>query len=113
MARRSEFADWVVEQLAPLGLVRAKGMFGGFGLYLDDLFFGLVADDVLYLKADEVNRSKFEKVGAEPFTYEAKGAKRVALSYYPPPEAALDDPDELADWARDSVDAALRARGRK
>jgi DNA transformation protein and related proteins len=48
-----EFVDYVLEQLSPLGGVRAKRMFGGHGVYLEGLFFALVADDTLYLKALE------------------------------------------------------------
>ena len=110
VAKRSEFVDWLLEQMAPLGNVSARAMFGAFGIYLDDFFFALVHDDTLYLKADQVNKPRFLKIGAQPFRYHAKGGKVTEMSYFQPPESALDDCAELIDWARASVDAALRAR---
>ena len=67
MARR-EFAITLVELLAALGAVTAKRMFGGFGLYLDGLMFALIADDVLYVKADAANRAAFEARAMPPFS---------------------------------------------
>jgi len=109
MAKRSEFVDWLLEELAPWRPVQARGMFGGFGLYVDTLFFGLVADDVLYLKGDAVNKPLFDAAGCEPFTYGYKHGKTIALSYFRLPDSALDDGSELIDWARGSLEAASRA----
>jgi DNA transformation protein len=113
MPRRSEFVDFILEQLAPQGAPRAKSMFGGVGLYLNDLFCGIVFDDVLYLKTDEGNRQRFQAIGASPFQYATKDGQTMELSYYPPPESCLDDPEELAEWVRGAVDAALRAKSAK
>jgi DNA transformation protein and related proteins len=49
----SEFVDSLDEVVAQFGAISAKHMFGGYGIYHDSVMFGLVADDVLYLKADE------------------------------------------------------------
>ena len=37
MARSSEFVEFVLESLRPLGGVSARRMFGGFGIYKDGL----------------------------------------------------------------------------
>ena len=84
-------------------------MFGGHGVFRDELMFGLVVDDTLYLKADKESRAMFESVGLPPFEYTRKG-RRIALSYYPAPEEAMENPLTLAEWARPAFDAALRAR---
>ena len=70
---RSDLVDHCLELLAPLGAVRARRMFGGHGLYCDDLFFALIASDRLYLKADAQSQPAFEGAGCEPFVYEARG----------------------------------------
>ena len=57
---RGEFVAFVVESLRPLGPVSARRMFGGHGIFLDGVMFGLIADDQLYLKADEENRAAYE-----------------------------------------------------
>ncbi len=109
MSSGSDYVDYLLELLSPLGSVRAKRMFGGHGMYLEDLMFGLVANDELYLKVDDGNRQAFEDRGLEPFTYMGKN-KPVRMSYYHAPEEALEESEVLCDWARDAIAAALRAR---
>ncbi|MEI6738411.1 MAG: TfoX/Sxy family protein, partial [Pseudomonadota bacterium] len=69
--------------MSALGGVSAKGMFGGFGIYKDGRMFGLVASDILYLKADQENRDEFTSLGLEPFVFESKaGGRQISMSYY-------------------------------
>lgn len=63
--------------------------------------FGLIADDVLYLKADDSNRKSFEDVGSTPF--KPFPDKKTVMSYYELPPDALENPDELAEWAERSL----------
>jgi DNA transformation protein and related proteins len=108
MPGKSEFVDHLVESLQPLGEVSARAMFGGWGFYLDGRMFALVADEVFYIKADDVSRPEFASRGLEPFRYEAKG-KVNSLSYFQPPSEALDDRALLCEWAGKGVEAAARA----
>jgi DNA transformation protein len=112
MPRRSEFVDYLVESLSPLGDVQARAMFGGWGFYLDGKMFALAAFETFYIKADDETRAEFESRGLAPFRYEAKGKVSV-MSYYQPPSAALDDRDLLCEWARKGVAAAKRAPGKQ
>lgn len=102
-----EFARYIVDQLDTLGPIRSKRMFGGHGIFFDGLMFALIADGVLYLKADEVSAPRFEDHNLNRFTYYKKD-KPFHLSYYQLPEEALDDHDILLDWSRAAIDAALR-----
>ena len=104
-----EFADYLVDCLRPLGPVRAKRMFGGFGLFLDGLMFALISDDTLYFKADAVNRPIFTGRQMAPFEYLRQG-RRVALSYQAVPGEALEDEPDLLALARLGFEAALRGR---
>jgi TfoX/Sxy family transcriptional regulator of competence genes len=63
MTMSPNFRDYLVDQLEPFGLVAAKRMFGGGGLFRDGTMFALIADDVLYLKADEQNQADFKDRG--------------------------------------------------
>lgn len=101
------------EMLTPLGPVMVKRMFGGFGVFLDGLMFGLVTDDQLYLKTGEGGRSMFEAEGLGPFTYTKKGGPAVLTSYYRAPERLLDDQDEMLEWARAAHRAAVDAHRAK
>jgi len=102
-----------LELLAPLGAVRARRMFGGYGLYIDEVFVALIADERLYMKADEASRTTFERAGCEPFAYSRRDRSAVTLGYWAAPEQALDSPSAMAPWARLSLAAALRAKGSK
>jgi len=104
------FVSHCVELLAPLGAARARRMFGGHGLYIDDVFVALIADERLYLKTDEHSRAAFERAGCEPFAYSRRDCGAVTLGYWSAPEEALDSPGAMAPWARLSLAAALRAR---
>lgn len=106
------FAEHVVELLAPLGAVCARRMFGGQGVYCDGLMFALIADDVLYFKADNETRPALELAGSAPFVYEAKG-RRVVMSYWRAPDEVLESAPIALQWARQALGAALRANAAK
>ncbi len=113
MAVSSEYLDFLIEMLVPLGPVKSRRMFGGSGLFADGLMFALIANEVLYLKADEQTQPAFEAEGMEPFTYETKAGKRGVMSYWQVPERLFDEPEEFVSWARDAVSVALRADAAK
>jgi len=102
MPVRPQFVAWILEQLAGVSAVRSRRMFGGVGLYSGDRFFGLIDDDVLYLKVDDSNRGEFVARGCHPFQ-PFKDKPEYSMSYYDVPAEVLEDVDELARWARRSV----------
>jgi DNA transformation protein and related proteins len=104
-----EYLDFIIDQLRPFGSVTSRRMFGGAGLYHNGIFFGLIADDVLYFKVDDGNRKDYTDVGMGPF----KPFGSYAMGYYEVPAEVLEDPDELALWARKAYDAAGRNNGNK
>lgn len=59
MPTSSDFLAYVLDQVAGLGGVTSRRMFGGAGLYCEDFVFGLIADDVLYLRVDDSNREDY------------------------------------------------------
>jgi len=132
--------DHCLELLAPLGAVRARRMFGGHGLYVDDLFIALIAFDRLYVKTDAATRERFAAAGCEPFVYTqpprpslrdarppegAQGnlgrpgvaldgkSKAVTMGYWTVPAEAMESPQLMQPWARLAIEAALRARAAK
>lgn len=108
-----EFVVWCCELLAELGVVRAKRMFGGHGLYVDDVFVAIIVGETLYLKADDSARPAFEQAGCRPFEYRAADGKHVALSYWAAPAEAMESPRQMLPWARQALASALRARTNK
>ena len=112
MKSTSDFADYAVELLSTVGRVAARRMFGGYGLYCDGVMFALIADDVLYLKADDATRPAFERASSEPFVYDARG-RRTTMAYWRAPDEAMESRELAAPWARTALAAALRARSAK
>ena len=104
-----DFVTHAAELLAPLGPVRVKRMFGGFGFYVDEVFLALAIAEQLYLKVDATTRGRFEAAGCHPFVYDAKG-KTVTVGYWTAPEEAMESAALMTPWARLAFDSALRAR---
>ncbi len=109
MARTSEFVNHLLDLLAPLGGVTARGMFGGWGLHRDGRMFALVAFDTLYVKVDDASRPEFAALGLEPFRYKTKGGTNTIMSYHTVPADALDSAELLCEWAQKGIEAAARA----
>jgi DNA transformation protein len=84
-------------------------MFGGAGLYRNGIMFGLVADGDIFLKADAATADRFRDAGCRPFAYR-KGKEFVSMSYWSLPDAALDDPDLLKEWAELAFASAVRSK---
>ena len=101
----SPLVESLVDLLSPLGELRVKRMFGGYGLYLNELFFAIVSDNILYLKVDDVTRPVFEERGLKPFVV----GRGIALSYHEVPEEALDSPMKIKPWVVLALQAAQRA----
>lgn len=108
--RTNDFCEYVIDLISPLGAARYRSMFGGYGIYLDDLFVAIVADDRLLLRADEVNRGDYEARGIEPFNPYPE--KMSSMPYYEVPADVFESEDFLP-WAERSRDAALRAKAAK
>jgi DNA transformation protein len=105
-------ADSIRDLFAALGPVRVRKLFGGQGVYRDDLMFALEAGGELFLKADTETAAVFAAAGSRQFTY-AKDGRATAMGYWRLPDAAVDDPDEAARWGRLAVEAARRAAAGK
>jgi DNA transformation protein and related proteins len=113
MAGVPPFVSHCLELLAPLGGVRARRMFGGHGLYVDEVFVALIADERLYLKTDDATRPAFERAGCQPFAYSRRDRSAVTLGYWTAPEEALDSARAMEPWARLALAAALRSLAAK
>ena len=114
MAVSESYLEYVLDQLESAGPIYPRRMFGGVGLYCEDLFFALIAGDVLYFKTDASTRNRFESASSAPFCPYGDGS--YAMSYYEVPAAVLEDRDELKKWALEAIEVAARAitaKGRK
>ena len=105
------FVDYLQDLFGTLGTVRARPMFGGAGVYIDELMFALLdQDETIYLRADVETRAAFEIAGSQPFRYPLKTGEEMELGYWRIPEEALESPDAAAEWGRLALGAALRKK---
>src|SRR5580704_13666853 len=108
MVASDSFAEFLREQLAPLGRVTMRRMFGKTGVFCDRLMFAMVTDDTLYFRVDDHNRAVFKEAETDPpLNYEKQG-RTIDLSFWRAPERLLDEPDELVTWARPAMAAVRR-----
>lgn len=107
------FSEHLQDAFRRFGPVETRRMFGGAGVYHQGVMFGLVVDEVLYLKVDDASRAAFVERGLGPFEYTRLG-KRVKIgSFFQAPEEVLEDADAALAWARRAYEAALRAKTKK
>ena len=105
----SEFVSYLSEVFESFGEIRSRRMFGGHGIYHMDLMIGLVADDMLYLKADHQTSPFFDELGLQPFEY-VKNGKSMKMSYYLAPDEIFDDQEIAKLWAQRAYQAASRVK---
>lgn len=105
----SDFVAHCVELLSPAGRVRVRRMFGGHGLYVDELFVAILTGERLYLKATPEGAVQFESAGGAAFTY-ARAGRSASLGFWTPPAEAMDSPELMRPWVRLALQAALAAR---
>src|SRR5258708_21278828 len=113
MVASDGFAEFLREQLAPLGHLTMRRMFGKTGVFCNGLMFGMVTDNTLYLRVDDENKSAFaEAASVPPLNYENQG-RLIDLSFWRAPERLFDEPDELLEWARIALAAASRGASKR
>src|SRR5580692_12960765 len=108
MVASASFAEFLREQLVPLGHLTMRRMFGKTGVFCDGVMLAMVTDNMLYFRVDDGNRSAFKEAEAfPPLNYEKQGST-IDLSFWRAPERLFDEPDELVEWARAALAAARR-----
>jgi DNA transformation protein len=113
MVASDSFAEFLSEQLAPLGRITMRRMFGKTGVFCDGLMLGMVTDNTLYLRVDDDNRAAFQEAASSPpLNYRKKG-ETIDLSFWRAPERLFDEPDELVTWARIALAAAHRVAAKR
>jgi DNA transformation protein len=112
MSVTPSYRTFIVEQLSRVRPgIRVRSMFGGVGIYADELFFALADNDTLYFKVDDTNRPEFEASGMGPFQPYGPGGE--VMQYYQVPEEVLEDVEMLGSWVHRSVDVARRKKSRR
>ena len=113
MVATTEFASFLREQLAPLGYVTMRRMFGKTGVFCEGVMFGVVTENILYFRVDSRNRAIFKEAGAFPSLSYVKNGCTIDLSFWRAPDRLFDEHDELIAWARAALAAAHRVAAKR
>jgi DNA transformation protein and related proteins len=113
MVASDSFSEFLREQLAPLGRIAMRRMFGKTGVFCDGFMLGMVRDNTLYFRVDDDNRAIFKEAQSfRPLNYEKKG-EIIDLAFWRAPERLFDEPDDLVMWARAALAAARRVAAKR
>lgn len=93
----SSFRDFILEQLASLDGLRCKRMFGGYGLYSGEQFFGILYDGRLYFKTHPATLPDYLSQHCAVF---APSEKQVLKNYREVPVDTLENSEQLTVWAQ-------------
>ena len=113
MVASDSFAEFLREQLAPLGRITMRRMFGKTGVFCDGLMFAMVTEDTLYFRVDDDNSAAFAEAKSFPPLNYGKQGRTIDLSFWRAPERLFDEPDELNAWARLAMAAARRVAAKR
>jgi DNA transformation protein len=113
MVASDSFAEFLREQLAPLGRVTMRRMFGKTGVFCDGLMLAMVTENTLYFRVDDGNRAAFKEAEAYPPLNYGKQGRTIDLSFWRAPERLFDEPDDLIAWARAALAAAQRVAAKR
>ncbi len=113
MVASESFSEFLREQLAPLGHVTTRRMFGKTGVFCDGLMLGMVTDDTLFFRVDDENKAAFREAESVPPLNYGKSGRTIDLAFWRAPERLFDEPDELVAWARLALAAARRVAAKR
>ena len=105
MKANPEYLNFVIERLSPIGDIRSRAMFGGYGIFREGLMFALISEDTLYFKVNESNRDMYKRAQSKPFPH--------GISYWEVPTDVLEENTKLHEWANISIEIAQEAAKKK
>ena len=107
MALSSSYTEYILEQLAESGSIRSRKMFGGLGIYVDEVFCAIVSSsNRFYLRVGPQNIDEFKKEGMTQFS----GRGGVGMPYYEVPDHVPEDSDLLSEWVTKAREEAIGSK---
>lgn len=106
LKKDDSFKEFVIDQLNGPARVVLRAMFGGYGLYREQAFFGIIHKGRLFFKTDHTTQPRYRERGMKPFK---PGPKQTLRNYYEVPAEVVEDADELMLWSEQAVRAGRLA----
>lgn len=104
-----------IARLSAVVPVEWRAMFGGFGIYSEGVFFGLVSSQgIPYLRRNDASHPDHENAGSEPFQpysrVKSRAGMQVTIPHYEVPEKVRARSAKLRRWAEKALEARARRR---
>lgn len=112
MRVQSSLVGYVTEQLAFLGRISNRAIFGGVGIFIDERLLGIVIDDSLYLHTDKSNLGEYVERGMQQFK-PYPNAFDLTTDHHQVPQEIVQDADLLKAWGQRALTAAIEAARQK
>ena len=100
MLKDDSLKDFMLDQLMDLPQLAASSMFSSWGLYSDNIFFGIINYCHLYFKTNEITSQKYKDQGMKAFQ---PSAKQRLKNYFEVPGDVIENSDELLTWAKEAI----------
>jgi DNA transformation protein len=94
-----------LELFEKFGRVKSRSMFGGFGVFVDDIMFALVVNDALHIRSCDSINKQFTEEGYQPYVYKKRGFP-VVTKYFSLPETLWENTDDILQIAELALEAA-------
>ena len=108
MRVKSSLASYVAEQLAPLGRISSRAIFGGVGVFIDDRLLAIVMGEKLYLHTDKSNLDDYVGRGMPQFK-PYPNAFDLTTDHHEVPQEIVNDAEQLKVWGERALTAAVEA----
>ena len=108
MQDNTSLANYVVEQLAFLGRISSRGIFGGVGVFVDERLLAIVINGSLYLHTGESNLDDYVSRGMPQFKPYPNAFDLTTDHHQAPPEV-VQNPELLKVWGERALTAAIEA----
>jgi DNA transformation protein len=98
----AKFTAEMVEALTPVGDVRSRPMFGGYGIFESGTMFVLIDRTAsLYFRVDSTTKKRYEAAGS---------AQHNPMPYCQVPKEVANDYSTFIDWAKEASEVARTAK---
>ncbi|HEY0939301.1 MAG TPA: TfoX/Sxy family protein [Steroidobacter sp.] len=108
MRVKSSLASYVAEQLAPLGRISSRAIFGGVGVFIDERLLAIVMGEKLYLHTDKSNLDDYVGRGMQQFKPYPNAFDLTTDHHEVPPEI-VNDAEQLRIWGQRALTAAIES----
>ncbi len=104
MKKDTSYHDFVVYDLMnKLPNITSRPMMSGWCIYSENIPFGAIIGNQLYLKGKREFANKLASLGWKKFEYKKTSGKTVHMNYWQVPDELIDDQETLTDITNEII----------